>query len=193
MAIAIMTDGAAGVKPCTMTYAGPDLQSMLQDRAVTPSPGSKSICGRVVTWRCRLSIAPALSSIKLPNNRVRRRALPAGAGRARRRVLHPSGPAAHRRYQSFDAVACTPNRVCEHRARPLAADLECGVGNSFGAVEAANDKGQRIDPAKRLLAGMALPKLKMEVGNPHAIAGRSDNTEDVATRYLLALLDVGPV
>ena len=85
-----------------------------------------------------------------------------------------------------------PNWVCEHRARSLAADHECGVGSSFGVVEAANDKGQRIDPSKRLVAWMALPKLKMEVGNAHAIAGRSDSTEDVATRYLLALLDVGP-
>src|SRR5262249_27087736 len=81
--------------------------------------------------------------------------------------VHPSGHAAHCRYRSFDA-ACTPNWVREHQARPLAADLECRVGNSFGGVEAANDKGERIDPVKRLVAGMALPKLKMEVGNSHA-------------------------
>jgi hypothetical protein len=40
---------------------------------------------------------------------------------------------------------------------------------------------------------MALPELKMEVGNSHAIAGRADLPKDIATLYLLALLDVGRV
>src|SRR4029453_4676532 len=40
---------------------------------------------------------------------------------------------------------------------------------------------------------MALPELKMEVGNSHAIAGGADLPKDVATLYLLALLDVGLV
>ncbi len=46
---------------------------------------------------------------------------------------------------------------------------------------------------KRLVAGRALPELKMEVGNSHAIAGDADLPKDVATLYLLALLDIGPV
>jgi hypothetical protein len=55
-----------------------------------------------------------------------------------------------------------PDRIREYEARLLAADLEWGVGNSFGGVEAANDKGERIHPVIRPSAGLALPDLEME-------------------------------
>jgi hypothetical protein len=65
------------------------------------------------------------------------------------------------------------------------------VGNRLGGVEAANDKGESIDPVKRLAAGMALSELEMEVGNSHAIASRADLPNDIAALYLLIRLDVG--